>query len=75
MLQMLTIVHAALTLAGDGKGPLVKKEVKERKGVSSRKEPDCWWRRWEGKGDGRAQLRLKATCLTIMRRAKYRLLG
>lgn len=30
MLQALTIVYVALTLAGDGKGPLVKEEVAER---------------------------------------------
>lgn len=37
MFQALAIVYVTLTLAGDGKGPLIKEEVGERKGVNSKK--------------------------------------
>ena len=30
-------MYVTLTLAGDGKGPLIKEEVGERKGVNSKK--------------------------------------
>ena len=35
MFQALAIAYVTLTLAGDGKGPLLKEEVGERKRVNS----------------------------------------
>ena len=59
MFQALALAYVTLTLAGDGKGTLIKEEEGERKGVNSKKA------RLLGVGESdenRTQLlRLKAT--------------